>query len=105
MTDGAIMQQLGKFVQYQRRRLQRTQQQLAHAAGISRSTLSALERGETTTLNTLIRVLRVLDQLPVLQNFSIDHSPSPMELLKLQKRQKQRIRTVAEPPPPTQSDW
>ena len=46
-------------------------------AGISRSTLSLLERGETVTLSTLIQVLRVLGQLNIMQAFTVQQNISP----------------------------
>ena len=62
-----------------------TQDVLANAACISRSTLSLLERGETGTLATVIQVLRVLDQLNVLEVFSIQQDISPLTLAKMEK--------------------
>jgi DNA-binding Xre family transcriptional regulator len=50
---------------------------LSHEAGISRSTLSLLERGETVTLATLLQVLRVLDQLQMMDAFVVEPRISP----------------------------
>lgn len=77
---------------------------MAKDAGISRSTLSLLERGEKVNLITLIQVLRVLDQLQVLEAFEVKQEISPLEYIKLQKKQPQRIRNIdmaAEEPPTT----
>jgi transcriptional regulator with XRE-family HTH domain len=70
----------------------KTQDQLAASAGIGRSTLSLLERGETVTVSTLIQVLRVLDQLPVLSTFELRPVISPLALAKQQKKIRQRAR-------------
>ena len=70
----------------------RTQDALAHAAGISRSTLSLLERGETVTLATLIQVLRVLDQLQVMEAFVVEKRISPLALARMQKDKRERAR-------------
>lgn len=70
----------------------KTQGELAKAAGISRSTLSLLERGETVTVTTLIQVLRVLDQLNIMSAFEVRENISPLALARLQKEKRQRAR-------------
>ncbi len=82
MSDKALTEHIGRFVKEKRLEQNKTQQALAHAAGISRSTLSLLEKGETVTLQTLIQVLRTLDQLYVLDVFSVQTLMSPMLLAK-----------------------
>ena len=67
---------------------------MAKAAGISRSTLSLLERGETVTLATFIQVLRVLDQLHVMNAFEIQQSISPLALAKAEKKKRKRVRNI-----------
>jgi transcriptional regulator with XRE-family HTH domain len=90
MSDTALVQFIGRFVKAKRMELNKTQEKLAHAAGISRSTLSLLEKGETVTLATLIQVLRVLDQLPVLQAFAVQQTISPIQLAKLAQKKRKR---------------
>ncbi len=106
LSDLAILQQLGAFVKHHRIAQQKSQDQLASDAGISRSTLSLLERGEKVNLITLIQVLRVLNQLQWLAQFEISQTISPIEYLKLQKKQeRQRVRNfdqAADNPP---SEW
>lgn len=92
MSDKAIAQLIGAFVRHARMEMNRTQDDLAAAAGISRSTLSLLERGETVTVATLVQVLRVLDRLDVLATFEARETISPLELAKLQKQKRQRVR-------------
>ncbi|NLB76827.1 MAG: helix-turn-helix domain-containing protein [Crenarchaeota archaeon] len=92
MSDKALSEQIGAFIRHHRMGLNRTQEDLATAAGISRSTLSLLERGETVTVATLIQVLRVLDKLPVLSIFEVTETVSPLALAKLQKEKRQRVR-------------
>ncbi len=106
MSDMAILKQIGAFVRHHRMDQRRSQDQLATDAGISRSTLSLLERGEKVNLITLIQVLRVLGQLHWLESFEVKRTISPIEYIKLQKKhERQRIRNsdiAAEPPP---SEW
>lgn len=92
MSDKALAEYIGAFVRHHRMEQNKTQDELALAAGISRSTLSLLERGETVTVTTLIQVLRVLDQLQVLNAFEVRETLSPLALAKMQKEKRQRAR-------------
>jgi len=49
-----------------------------------------LEQGESVNLSTLIQILRVLDQLQVLNSFSTQEQISPLALAKMQKEKRQR---------------
>lgn len=90
MSDKALAEHIGRFVKEKRLELNKTQDALAHAAGISRSTLSLLEKGETVTLATLLQVLRVLDQLYILDVFSVQPIVSPMQLAKIELKKRKR---------------
>ncbi len=92
MSDKALTMQIGAFIRYHRLEKNKTQDALAYEAGISRSTLSLLERGETVTLATLIRVLRILDQLQVMDAFDISETISPLMLAKAEKEKRIRAR-------------
>jgi len=92
MSDKALAEYIGTFVRHHRLEQNKTQSELSTAAGISRSTLSLLERGETVTVATLIQVLRVLDQLSVLGAFQVRDLLSPLALVKQQKEKRQRAR-------------
>lgn len=95
MSDAALAKNIGIFVRHHRMEQNKTQDELSAAAGISRSTLSLLERGEVLTVTTLIQVLRVLDQLPVFSVFEVKDTLSPLVLAKLQKAKRQRARSKA----------
>lgn len=90
MSDKALAAHIGRFVKEKRIELNKTQDALAHAAGISRSTLSLLERGEAVTLATLLQVLRVLDQLHILNVFSVQPTTSPIQLAKIELKKRKR---------------
>ncbi|NTW99488.1 MAG: helix-turn-helix transcriptional regulator [Geobacteraceae bacterium] len=92
MSDKRLAEHIGAFVRHRRLEQNKTQDMLSHAASISRSTLSLLERGETVTLTTLIQVLRVLDQLDVMSAFVVEERISPLALAKIQKEKRQRAR-------------
>lgn len=91
MSDDGIARQIGEFVKYYRIQQNKTQDVLAKEAGISRSTLSLLERGETVTVATLVQVLRVLDLLPVFDRFAVIRQPSPLLLAKAERTKRQRV--------------
>jgi len=90
MSDKALSEQIGAFIRHHRMEQNKTQHKLATEAGIGRSTLSLLERGETVTLATLIQVLRVLEQLQLMDAFTIQQSISPLTLAKLVKTKRKR---------------
>ncbi|OAQ42338.1 hypothetical protein A5893_04300 [Pedobacter psychrophilus] len=85
-SDKVLVAQFGKFVAHHRIKQNRTQDEVADAAGISRSTLSLLERDGQTTLNTFIRVLRVLDLLYVIDTFDVTEEISPLAYAKMKKK-------------------
>ncbi|MCC5915675.1 MAG: helix-turn-helix transcriptional regulator [Balneolaceae bacterium] len=90
MSDKALIEEIGAFVKHRRLRQNKTQDSVAEEAGISRSTLSLLERGETVTILTLIQIFRVLDQLHIMNTFRVDETVSPIPLAKLEKEKRQR---------------
>ena len=90
MSDKALTETIGKFITHHRLNQNKTQTEVAHAAGISRSTLSLLERGKKIALNSLIQVLRVLDLLYIMDVFKISQEISPIEYAKLQKKKRKR---------------
>jgi len=90
MSDDNLAKQVGAFIKYHRLEQNKTQETVANAAGISRSTLSLLEKGDSITLSTLIQVLRVLDQLNILEAFQLQPSISPLALAKAEKDKRKR---------------
>lgn len=94
MSDDALARQVGLFIKHHRLEQNKTQELVAKAAGISRSTLSLLEKGEAVTLATLIQVLRVLDQLQVMAAFEVQQNISPLALAKAEKEKRKRARST-----------
>lgn len=93
MSDKSLLEVIGNFIQTNRLNQNKTQSEIAEEAGISRSTLSLLERGEKVRIDSLIQVLRVLDLLHVMDVFKIHEEISPIEYAKLKKK----IRKQASP--------
>jgi transcriptional regulator with XRE-family HTH domain len=98
MTDRALAELIGHFIKHHRMAQNKTQQALANASGISRSTLSLLERGESVTVATLIQVLRILDKLDVLHGFEVIETISPLALAEWQRKKRQRVSSKAKKP-------
>jgi len=104
MSDGSLMRAIGAFIKHNRLQQNKTQQRVADDAGISRSTLSLLERGETVTIASMLQVLRVLDLLQVMDVFKVQQKFSPIELARLEQNQRKRARNSSNLQQ-TGSDW
>lgn len=89
-TDEAVLEELGRRLARTRLERNLTQAQLAHEAGLAPLTVLRLERGEAVRLPSLVRVLRVLGLLEALDRLIPEPTPSPIELVKLQGRRRQR---------------
>jgi transcriptional regulator with XRE-family HTH domain len=106
MSDPAILQIIGTYVQQTRLQQNKTQQQLATAAGLNRSTLVQVEKGGGGTLLTFIQIVRALEQLHVFQNFEIRQQFSPLQLAKLEQKKRQRASNKkSDEIKTTKSDW
>lgn len=92
MSDGALVETIGAFVKHHRLAQNKTQQQLATEAGINRSTITQIEKGEKITLQSLLQVLRVLNLLYIMDVFKIQEQLSPLQLAKLEQNKRQRAR-------------
>jgi transcriptional regulator with XRE-family HTH domain len=92
MSDAALIETIAGFVKHHRLLQNKTQQQVAEDAGINRSTLNQLEKGERITLQTLIQVLRTLNLLYVMDVFKVQEQISPLQLAKLEQNKRQRAR-------------
>lgn len=90
MSDKYILETIGKFIKTNRINQNKSQSETATLAGISRSTLSLLERGEKVRMDSFIQILRVLDLLYVLDVFKIEDQISPLDYAKLKKKQRKK---------------
>lgn len=90
LSDKAAMEMIGERIQKERLNQNLTQRELAARAGIGVRTVRSLEAGQKPTLETLIRALRALGRLANLETFLPEPGPSPLQLAKLQGRERQR---------------
>jgi len=90
LSDKSLLETIGNFMQWHRLNQNKTQERVADAAGISRSTLSLLERGEKVRMDTFIQVLRVLDLLHLMDVFRVQEQISPLEYARLKLKQRKQ---------------
>ncbi len=69
------------------------QSELATESGIGISTVVKIESGQSVSLLLLISVLRTLGLLENLELLVPAAQPSPLQLLKMQGKRQQRVRT------------
>ena len=106
MSDDALAAHIGAFVRHHRLTQNKSQDVVAHAAGVSRSTLSLLERGQTVTIATLIQVLRVLNLLYTMDIFTVPKVVSPLAIAKLEQRKRIKAGpTVKDRKAQPDTDW
>lgn len=101
LTDATIAQMLGERIERYRIGAGLTQAELAERASIGKRTVERVEAGGGGELITLIRVLRALNALEGFERLLPELPPSPIELLKLRGKQRQRVshlRGRSEPP-------
>lgn len=89
-TDSGLLQLLGASIKAKRLKLNKTQQQVADAAGVDRTTLLKMENGAGGNMLSFIQILRAIGELPVLKNFEVNEPISPLLLAKMMKKKKQR---------------
>ena len=104
-SDEALQAMIGQFIQQSRIRQNKSQQQVADAAGINRSTLSQIENGRGGTLITLIQILRVLDQISFLKVLQVEEKASPLYLAKMEMKKRKRSRKTNDPKSYPLPDW
>jgi DNA-binding XRE family transcriptional regulator len=91
-TNAAIMRQIGSKLKELRIEKNMKQKELADAAGVSVFTISSIENGKTTSLLTVIQLLRALEHLDYLDSFFQVESISPVAYAKLMKKNKKKER-------------
>lgn len=105
LSDKAVLEQIGRFVQQSRLRQNKSQQQISDAAGVNRTTLSQIENGKGGTMISLVQVLRVLGQLSFVKVFQVEDRPSPLYLAKMEMKKRKRARNSNDPKSYPLTDW
>lgn len=86
-TDREILQSIGERLRALREARSLSQAEAAERAGLARSTVVEVEKGDNTTLQTVIRLLRVYGRLGALESFVPAPEVSPMARLRRRKEQ------------------
>lgn len=92
MSDPAILELLGNYIHKTRLSKNKTQSEIASAAGINRSTLVQIEKGKGANLLSFIQVLRSLEQLHTLDAFEFKQEISPLKLAEMELKLRKRAR-------------
>lgn len=104
-SDIAALKTMGEFIRYHRLQQNKTQQQLAEEAGINRTTLIEFEQGKRSNTMTMVQLLRALNQLSVLTPFQISKQLSPLQLAKLEQKERKRASRITMKEDKPKSDW
>ena len=107
LTDNMILLKIGEFIRRQRLERNVSQKELAISAGVSISSVAAIERGENISLNILIPLLRSLGALHMLADLLKEPEISPIAYAKQLENQKSRKRASASKldNDKTESEW
>lgn len=89
-SNAAIQAEIGRRLKLQRLNLNLTQEELATRCGVSRRTIVNAETSGTCTLQNLVALLRGLNRLEQLDSFLPEPPLSPIELAKLNGKQRKR---------------
>ena len=90
MSDPAIVKDICSSLKQIRLNKNISQTKLAAATGVSRITISRMERGRAATLLTFVEILRGLGELERLNVFKEAPVVSPLKMLKIMQHQKKR---------------
>lgn len=89
MTDYAIAEEIGQRLKALRLRKNWSQKDIAAFTGLSINAVQSAEKGKSTMI-TAIKILRPLKALDTLNNFIPEVQISPIQLMKLKGKTRQR---------------
>ncbi len=90
MTDQAVIRELGMRLRQRRLDANLTRDQVAGESGLSSDTVRNAEQGANISLESLVRLLRVLGRLDELSSILDSSGPSPVELARNRGNLRQR---------------
>ncbi|WP_407442811.1 helix-turn-helix domain-containing protein [Fibrobacter sp.] len=97
-SDKAVLVEFGKRIASSRLNCNWTQADLANKAGVSKSTVEHIEKGQSTQLLNMVKILRALGLLNQFLGAFPEQGPSPMELLAASRKQAASKRKRASKP-------
>ncbi|WP_298316977.1 helix-turn-helix transcriptional regulator [uncultured Aquimarina sp.] len=104
LSDDDVLSELTQRVKKRRLNLNITQEELSKRAGVHVQTIKNFESGKATTLLTFIQILRAFGELDALSLFLPDPGISPIELLKLKGKERERA-SGSSKSKPNKSSW
>ena len=104
LTDATLLSEIGQRLTRRRLDLQLSQAQLAQRAGLSKRTVERIEAGKSTQVVSLLRILRELGLLDSLDQLLPADGPRPLDLLKLQGKQRRRASAPRKPQSPERAE-
>lgn len=97
-SDNAVLTEFGKRIAGARLNNNWTQADLANKAGVSKSTVEHIEKGQSTQLLNMVKILRALGFLEQFIGIIPEPGPSPMELLAISRKEQAGKRKRASKP-------
>jgi len=91
-TNDEVMREFGVRLRGYRLRQNRLQGEIARLAGVTPATVVNAEAGKNVRLESIVRILRALGQLEALNDFLPEPTVSPIQLLALHGKVRQRAR-------------
>ncbi len=95
LSDGGILKRMGEKLKANRLKQNITQQSLAEASGVPLSTLKRFEKGEIGSFPLLLRLLRELGMMDLIQPLTEEEQLSPQEYYELMNSSQKRMRKRA----------
>ena len=90
LTDQTVLKEIGNRLAKHRLMLNKTQSEFAEECGLGRRTIQYAEAGRSVQTDSLIRILRSLNLLDVLEALLPDLGIQPMDLIKLKNKERKR---------------
>ena len=95
LADMAILGRIGNHLRHARLKQNITQKSLSEAANVSLSSIKKIEKGDIRSFDSLLRIMRILGKLDVLQPLVEEEQMSPSEYYDLVNSSKIRQRKRA----------
>lgn len=97
LTDAQILQKIGSRLKSIRLKQNMTQQELSNQSMVSVSTIKKIEDGQINSFDSLLRLMRILGKLDLLQELTEEEKLSPNEYYAMvnsvKKHQRKRARS------------
>lgn len=91
LTDQTVLEELGRRLAKHRLAIGKSQVELADDCGLGRRTIQYAEAGRSVQSESLIRILRSLNLLDILESLLSDLGIRPMDMLKLKTKERKRV--------------